>query len=174
MWYSTVICWWMNQILLITVRSHRESFPDETIISMHLWVDDPQLEMERLKSRKEEAQKEMLAQYDPFGYRTKTVTVQMMTLTIKVTRHKGKSGRWSRWITVNTGRSVLNSLEQAAHQQGVPVLCGYWKTVPTGTEATLKVRLLHGISVLHLTMGDPCRSKADVERKGTSLNWNGM
>lgn len=40
---------------------------DETIISMHPWVDDPQLEMERLKKQKEEAQKEMLAQYDPFG-----------------------------------------------------------------------------------------------------------
>ena len=34
---------------------------------MHPWVDDPQLEMERLKKQKEEAQKEMLAQYDPFG-----------------------------------------------------------------------------------------------------------
>ena len=40
---------------------------DETIISMHPWVDDPQLEMERLKKQKEEAQKEMLAQYDPFS-----------------------------------------------------------------------------------------------------------
>lgn len=40
---------------------------DETIISMHPWVDDPQLEMERLKKQKEEAQKEMMAQYDPFG-----------------------------------------------------------------------------------------------------------
>ena len=30
------------------------------------WVDDPQLEMERLKKQREEAQKEMLAQYDPF------------------------------------------------------------------------------------------------------------
>lgn len=40
---------------------------DETIISMHPWVDDPQLEVERLKKQKEEAQKEMLAQYDPFG-----------------------------------------------------------------------------------------------------------
>ena len=61
---------------------------DETIISMHPWVDDPQLEMERLKKQKEEAQKEMLAQYDPLVHRTKTVTVQMMTLTIKVTRHR--------------------------------------------------------------------------------------
>ena len=39
---------------------------DETIISMHPWVDNPQLEMERLKKQREEAQKEMLAQYDPF------------------------------------------------------------------------------------------------------------
>lgn len=40
---------------------------DETIISQHPWVDDPQAELERLKKQKEEAQKEMLAQYDPFG-----------------------------------------------------------------------------------------------------------
>ena len=40
---------------------------DETIIANHPWVDDPQAEMERLKKQKEEAQKEMLAQYDPFG-----------------------------------------------------------------------------------------------------------
>lgn len=40
---------------------------DETIIANHPWVDDPQAEMERLKKQKEEAQAEMLAQYDPFG-----------------------------------------------------------------------------------------------------------
>lgn len=40
---------------------------DETIISQHPWVDDPQAELERLKKQKEEAQKEMLAQYDPFS-----------------------------------------------------------------------------------------------------------
>lgn len=40
---------------------------DETVISQHPWVDDPQAELERLKKQKEEAQKEMLAQYDPFG-----------------------------------------------------------------------------------------------------------
>ena len=40
---------------------------DETIISQHPWVDDPQAELERLKKQKEEAQKEMLAQYAPFG-----------------------------------------------------------------------------------------------------------
>ena len=40
---------------------------DETIIANHPWVDDPQTEIERLKKQKEEAQQEMLAQYDPFG-----------------------------------------------------------------------------------------------------------
>lgn len=40
---------------------------DETVIAMHPWVDDVQLELERLKKQKEEAQKEILAQYDPFG-----------------------------------------------------------------------------------------------------------
>lgn len=40
---------------------------DETIIANHPWVDDPQAEMERLKKQEEEAQQEMLAQYDPFG-----------------------------------------------------------------------------------------------------------
>ena len=36
---------------------------DETIISMHPWIDDPQLELERLKKQKEENQKEMEQQY---------------------------------------------------------------------------------------------------------------
>ena len=36
---------------------------DETIISMHPWIDDPQLELERLKKQKEETQKEMEQQY---------------------------------------------------------------------------------------------------------------
>lgn len=40
---------------------------DETIIANHPWVNDSQVEMECLKKQKEEAQKEMLAQYDPFG-----------------------------------------------------------------------------------------------------------
>ena len=40
---------------------------DETIIAMHPWVDDPQLEMERLKKRKEREQEEILSQYNPFG-----------------------------------------------------------------------------------------------------------
>lgn len=35
-------------------------------------VDDPQLEMERLKKQREEAQKEMIAQYDPFGQQKQT------------------------------------------------------------------------------------------------------
>ena len=41
---------------------------DETIISMHPWVDDPQLELERLKKQKEEEQAEFERQqgYNPF------------------------------------------------------------------------------------------------------------
>jgi SPP1 family phage portal protein len=40
---------------------------DETIIGQHPWVDDPQLELERLKKQKEEAQKEFEQQgYNPF------------------------------------------------------------------------------------------------------------
>lgn len=39
---------------------------DETIIANHPWVDDPQLELERLKKQKEEAQKEFENQYNPF------------------------------------------------------------------------------------------------------------
>lgn len=39
---------------------------------MHPWVDDPQLEMERLKKQKEEAQKEMFAQYNPFSTQDQT------------------------------------------------------------------------------------------------------
>ncbi len=40
---------------------------NETIISMHPWVDDPQAEMERLEKQKQKEQEEMLAQYAPFG-----------------------------------------------------------------------------------------------------------
>lgn len=44
---------------------------DETIIGQHPWVDDPQLELERLKKQKEEAQAEFERQqqqsYNPFG-----------------------------------------------------------------------------------------------------------
>lgn len=36
---------------------------DETIISMHPWIDDPQLELERLKKQEEETQKEIEQQY---------------------------------------------------------------------------------------------------------------
>ena len=37
---------------------------DETIVSMHPWVDDPEKEMQRLKKQKEE---ETQQDYDPFG-----------------------------------------------------------------------------------------------------------
>lgn len=40
---------------------------DETVIGQHPWVDDPQLEMERLEKQKQKEQEEMLKQYDPFG-----------------------------------------------------------------------------------------------------------
>lgn len=40
---------------------------DETIISMHPWVDDPQKEMERLEKQKQKEQEELAKQYDPFG-----------------------------------------------------------------------------------------------------------
>lgn len=42
---------------------------DETIISMHPWVDDPQQELERLKKQKEEEQAEFERRqgYNPFG-----------------------------------------------------------------------------------------------------------
>lgn len=41
---------------------------DETIVSMHPWVDDPEKEMQRLKKQKEEAQTEFEKQqnYNPF------------------------------------------------------------------------------------------------------------
>lgn len=39
---------------------------DETIISMHPWVNDPQAELERLEKQKQKEQEEMLSQYDPF------------------------------------------------------------------------------------------------------------
>lgn len=40
---------------------------DETIIGQHPWVDDPQLEMERLEKQRQKEQEEMQAQYDPFN-----------------------------------------------------------------------------------------------------------
>jgi SPP1 family phage portal protein len=39
---------------------------DETIIGQHPWVDDPKLEMERLKKQKQEEQEEIEKQYNPF------------------------------------------------------------------------------------------------------------
>lgn len=39
----------------------------ETIVGQHPWVDDPQLELERLEKQKQKEQEEMVAQYDPFG-----------------------------------------------------------------------------------------------------------
>lgn len=40
---------------------------DETLLGMHPWIDDVQLELERLQKQKEKEQAEMAAQYDPFG-----------------------------------------------------------------------------------------------------------
>lgn len=39
----------------------------ETVVSQHPWVDDPQAELERLEKQKQKEQEEMAAQYDPFG-----------------------------------------------------------------------------------------------------------
>ena len=39
---------------------------DETIISMHPWVDDPQAELERLEKQKQKQQEELEKQYNPF------------------------------------------------------------------------------------------------------------
>jgi SPP1 family phage portal protein len=39
----------------------------ETVIGQHPWVDDPQLEMERLEEEKKKAQEELEQQYEPFG-----------------------------------------------------------------------------------------------------------
>lgn len=40
---------------------------NETIISQHPWVDDVQLEMERLEEQKQKEREEMESQYNPFG-----------------------------------------------------------------------------------------------------------
>lgn len=40
---------------------------DETLLGMHPWIDDVELELERLQKQKEKEQAEMAAQYDPFG-----------------------------------------------------------------------------------------------------------
>lgn len=47
-----------------------EILSDETIIGQHPWVDNPQLEIERLKNQRQERQKEVLQQYDPFSQPT--------------------------------------------------------------------------------------------------------
>lgn len=39
---------------------------DETIIGQHPWVDDPQLELERVRKQREQEQQEAASQYDPF------------------------------------------------------------------------------------------------------------
>lgn len=44
---------------------------DETIIGQHPWVDDPKLEMERLKKQKQKEQEELESQYNPFSQRQK-------------------------------------------------------------------------------------------------------
>jgi SPP1 family phage portal protein len=40
---------------------------NETIIGQHPWVDNPQLEMERLEKQRQQQQTELEAQYDPFN-----------------------------------------------------------------------------------------------------------
>jgi len=40
---------------------------DETVISMHPWVDDVQAELDRLEKQKKKEQEEAALQYDPFG-----------------------------------------------------------------------------------------------------------
>lgn len=39
----------------------------ETVVGQHPWVDDPQLELERLEKQKQKEEEEMAAQYNPFG-----------------------------------------------------------------------------------------------------------
>lgn len=40
---------------------------NETIIGQHPWVDDPQLELQRLEAEKKKAQEELESQYNPFN-----------------------------------------------------------------------------------------------------------
>lgn len=40
---------------------------DETVVSQHPWVDDPQAELERLEKQKQKEQEEFEKQYNPFG-----------------------------------------------------------------------------------------------------------
>lgn len=57
----------MNEGEIITnCQNSQGIISDKTIISMHPWVSDPQLEMERLKEQKEEEQKALENQYNPF------------------------------------------------------------------------------------------------------------
>lgn len=57
----------MNESEIITdCQNSQGIISDETIISMHPWVDDPKIELERLKSQKAMEQEEMRSQYDPF------------------------------------------------------------------------------------------------------------
>ena len=57
----------MNESEIITdCQNSQGIISDETIISMHPWVDDPKIELERLKSQKAMEQEEMMSQYDPF------------------------------------------------------------------------------------------------------------
>lgn len=49
-----------------------EILSDETIISQHPWVDDPQAEMERLEKQKQKEQEELEKQYNPFRQQQNT------------------------------------------------------------------------------------------------------
>lgn len=40
---------------------------DETIIGQHPWIDDPQLELQRLAEQKKKEQEEIMSQYDPLN-----------------------------------------------------------------------------------------------------------
>jgi SPP1 family phage portal protein len=44
-----------------------EVLSTETVIGQHPWVDDPQLEMQRLEEEKQKRQEEIESQYNPFG-----------------------------------------------------------------------------------------------------------
>ena len=60
----------MNESEIITnCQNSQGIISDETIISMHPWVNDPQAELERLENQKKKEQEELAAQYDPFGQR---------------------------------------------------------------------------------------------------------
>lgn len=58
----------MNESEIIEdCRNSAGILSDETIVSMHPWVDDPKKELERLEQKKKKEQEEMLSQYNPFG-----------------------------------------------------------------------------------------------------------